>query len=313
MSSAVVVRQLSKRYGSVEAVRGVTFEVAAGAIFGLLGPNGAGKTTTLECLAALREPDAGELAVCGVDVRRAPHAAKEKIGVALQTSALPDKITPREALRLFGSFYRERVDPGELIERFALGEKADAPFDTLSGGQRQRLALALAFVNRPGLVLLDEPTIGLDPQARRELHAEILRMKREGHTVLLSTHNLEEAELLCDRIAILVGGRVVAEGAPQELVARSSARQTVTLESVPPLEREQLVGLAGVEDLRIEDGRVQFRTAQTAATLAALAALLERAQSDVIELQVRKASLEEVFLGLTRNAPERDERKEGAP
>ena len=307
MSPAVVVRQLSKRYGSVEAVRGVTFEVAAGEIFGLLGPNGAGKTTTLECLCALREPDAGELSVCGVDVRRAPHAAKEKIGVALQTSALPDKITPREALRLFGSFYRERVAPAELIERFALGEKADAHFDTLSGGQRQRLALALAFVNRPGLVMLDEPTIGLDPQARRELHAEIRRMKREGHTVLLSTHNLEEAELLCDRIAILVGGRVVAEGAPQELIARSSARQTVTLESAPPLDREQLGRLAGVENLRIENGRVQFRTAQTAATLAALASLLERAHSDVIELQIRKASLEEVFLGLTRSGAGKDE------
>ena len=302
MSPAVVVRHLSKRYGRVEAVRAVNFEIGEGEIFGLLGPNGAGKTTTLECLCGLREPDAGELSVCGIDVRRAPQAAKEKIGVALQSSALPDKITPREALRLFGSFYRERVAPAILIERFALGEKADASFETLSGGQRQRLALALAVVNRPGLVLLDEPTLGLDPQARRDLHAEILRMKRDGHTVLLSTHNLEEAELLCDRIAIVVRGEVVALGTPRELIARSSARQTVTIESAPPLARDLIARLAGVEDLQDEGGRVQFRTAQTAATLAALAALLERERSEVIELQVRKASLEEVFLGLTRGA-----------
>ncbi len=301
MSSAVVVRQLSKRYGSVEAVRAVSFTIEAGEIFGLLGPNGAGKTTTLECLTGLREPDAGELSVCGIDVRGALAAAKEKIGVALQSTALPDKITPREALRLFGSFYRESVAPEGLLERFALGEKADAHFDTLSGGQRQRLALALAFVNRPGLIVLDEPTVGLDPQARRDLQAEIIRMKREGHTVLLSTHNLEEAEALCDRIAILVRGSIVAVGAPRELVARSSARQTVTLETAPPLDRVRLAQLPGVEDLQGEGGRVQFRTAQTTATLAALAALLERGPAEVIELQVRKASLEEVFLGLTRS------------
>ncbi len=298
MPPAVVVRQLSKRYDSVEALRAVNFEVGSGEIFGLLGPNGAGKTTTLECLSGLREPDAGELLVCGIDVRRTPHAAKEKIGVALQSSALPDKITPREALRLFGSFYRESEPPAALLERFGLREKADAHFDTLSGGQRQRLALALAFVNRPGLVVLDEPTVGLDPQARRDLHAEILRMKRDGYTVLLSTHYLEEAELLCDRIAILVEGRVVAEGAPRELVARSSARQTVTLECAPPIDRAEFARLAGVEDLRVEGGGAEFRTAQAAATLAALAALLERERSELIALQVRKASLEDVFIGL---------------
>jgi ABC-2 type transport system ATP-binding protein len=300
MSPAVVVRQLSKRYGSVEAVRGIDFEIGTGEIFGLLGPNGAGKTTTLECLTGLREPDAGELAVCGIDVRRQPQAAKEKIGVALQTSALPDKITPREALELFGSFYRERVAAAALLERFALGEKSDAHFDTLSGGQRQRLALALAFVNRPGLVVLDEPAVGLDPQARRDLHGEILRMKREGQTVLLSTHQLDEAELLCDRIAILVEGRVVAVGAPRDLIARSSAHQTVTLETTAPLARDRFAGVPGIEELVVTGGRAQFRTAQTAATLGALATLIEREQIDVIELRVRKASLEDVYLGLTR-------------
>lgn len=310
MSPAVVVRQLSKRYGRVEAVRAVSFEIAAGEIFGLLGPNGAGKTTTLECLAGLREPDEGELAVGGVDVRTNLSAAKEKIGVALQSTALPDKITPREALRLFGSFYREAAEPAALLARFELREKADAYFDTLSGGQRQRLALALAFVNRPAVVLLDEPTVGLDPQARRDLHHEIRRMKGDGHTVLLSTHDLEEAEELCDRVAILVEGSVVAIGAPRELVARSSARQTVTLETAPALTATALKQIPEAEDLQTEGARVRFRTHQTPATLAALATLLERERAEVIELQVRKASLEEVFLGL---AAERKPAGKGAP
>ncbi len=300
MPPTVVVRHLSKRYGATEAVRDVSFAVGAGEIFGLLGPNGAGKTTTLECLTGLRDADTGELEVCGLDVRRQPLAAKARIGVALQTSSLPAKITPREALRLFGSFYGNPVAPAALLERFALVDKADAYFDTLSGGQQQRLSLALAFVNRPGLVVLDEPTSGLDPSARRELHGEIARMKQDGHTVLLSTHDLAEAEVLCDRIAILVGGRIVVVGPPRELIARSSARQTVTLVSAPPLGRELLAQLPGVEDLHCAEGTARFSTAQAPATLAALTALLQAQQAEVIDLQVRKASLEDVYLGLTQ-------------
>ena len=182
MPAKVIVRDLRKRYDGIEAVRGVSFAIEPGEIFGLLGPNGAGKTTTVECLVGLREPDSGELEVCGLDARRCAADVKQKIGVALQSTSLQDKITPREALRLFGSFYRERAEPAELLARFALADKADAAVDTLSGGQRQRLALALAFVNRPELVFLDEPTTGLDPQARRELHASIAQMKRDGFT-----------------------------------------------------------------------------------------------------------------------------------
>ncbi|MEO7599449.1 MAG: ABC transporter ATP-binding protein, partial [Opitutus sp.] len=232
----VVVRNLKKSYGAVAAVRGVTFQIEPGEIFGLLGPNGAGKTTTLECLVGLRDADSGELEVCGLDVRKQPREVKQKIGVALQSTALPDQITPREALKLFGAFYRERTDPATLLQRFALTEKADARFSTLSGGQRQRLALALAFVNRPELVLLDEPTTGLDPQSRRELHDEIARMKQDGHTVLLSTHYLEEAERLCDRIAIIVAGQIVATGAPRDLIAQSSTHQLVTVITSPTLD-----------------------------------------------------------------------------
>ena len=306
MPAKVIVRNLSKRYGGVEAVRGVSFEIEAGEIFGLLGPNGAGKTTTLECLVGLREADAGELKVCGLDARKHPQEVKQRIGVALQSTALQDKITPREALKLFGSFYRERAEPAALLARFALTEKADARFDTLSGGQRQRLALALAFVNKPELVLLDEPTTGLDPGARRELHAEILQMKRDGHTVLLTTHYLDEAEQLCDRIAIIDRGRVIATGAPRELIAQSSASQSVTLVTEPGIDGAAVAGLPGASEVRSEGGAVKFRTARPTETLAALAALLAARRLELVELQVKKASLEEVFVGLTKSAAGED-------
>ena len=300
MPANVVVRDLWKRYGEVEAVRGVSFAIEPGEIFGLLGPNGAGKTTTVECLVGLREPDAGELEICGLDARRQPGEVKQKVGVALQTTALPDKITPREALRLFGSFYRDRVEPAVLLERFALVEKAEARFDTLSGGQRQRLALALAFVNRPQLVLLDEPTTGLDPQSRRELQAEIRRMKQDGCTVLLTTHHLDEAEQLCDHIAIVDQGRIVATGAPRDLIAQSSSLQLVTLVTARPLAQEHLARLAGVRDLRCDGDTAHFRTANPTQTLAALTTLLDEQRVGLVDLHLRKASLEDVFLGLTR-------------
>ena len=304
MPPRVAVHHFSKRHGAVEAVRDVSFTVEAGEIFGLLGPNGAGKTTTLECLVGLREPDAGELTVCGSDVRRQPREVKQKVGVVLQSTALPDKITPREALRLFGALYRESVAPEVLLERFALQEKADARFETLSGGQRQRLALALAFVNRPEVVVLDEPTAGLDPQARREVHAEILRMKQEGHTVLLSTHYLEEAEQLCDRLAIIDRGLLVAQGTPRELIASAGRKQSVRLLSSPLMDPARLAGLPGVEELEWDGSTVRFRTDRASVTLAALTALLAGAGAEIVELQVRQSSLEEVFLALLQ-APER--------
>ncbi len=300
MPATVVVRDLRKSYGEVAAVRGVSFTIEPGEIFGLLGPNGAGKTTTVECLVGLREPDSGELEVCGVDARRDPRGVKQKIGVALQITSLQDKITPREALRLFGSFYHDRVAPEVLIERFALTEKADACFDTLSGGQRQRLAIALAFVNRPQLVFLDEPTTGLDPQSRRELHAAIARMKADGYTVLFTTHYLDEAENLCDRVAIIDHGRIVAEGRPRELIAQSSAEQTVTLVTTKPIDRMRLAALPGVSALTGDGTEARFQTSNATTSLAALTALLTEQRAEVVELQVKKASLEDVFLRLTR-------------
>jgi ABC-2 type transport system ATP-binding protein len=299
MAAKVIVRELHKRYGDVQAAQGVSFEIQDGEIFGLLGPNGSGKTTTLECVIGLRQPDAGDIEVCGMDARRRPQTVKEKIGAVLQTNALQDKITPREALSLFAAFYPDTASPQQLLQRFALAEKADEPFDTLSGGQRQRLAVALAFVNNPELVFLDEPTTGLDPQSRRELHADIAQMKRDGHTVLLTTHHIDEAELLCDRIAIIDRGRIIASGPPRGLSAESTALQSVSLTTLSALDHAWLSSLPGLEDLVCEDVTVRFRTAAVSHTVAALMQLLDERGIELTDLQVRKATLEDVFIALT--------------
>ena len=295
----VVVRDLEKRYDAVLAAQGVSFEIDDGEIFGLLGPNGSGKTTTLECVIGLRQPDAGHIEVCGMDARQHPKAVKEKIGAVLQTIALQDKITPREALELFASFYKRTAAASALLQRFALTEKADAPFDSLSAGQRQRLAVALAFVNNPELIFLDEPTSGLDPQSRRDLHGEIVQMKRDGHTVLLTTHNIDEAEQLCDRIAIIDGGRIIASGPPRDLIAASTSAQSVLLRTAQPLAIESLAGIPGIDDLIYENSTITFRTRTPAPTLSALMQVVSELDVEVLELHARKAKLEDVFLALT--------------
>jgi ABC-2 type transport system ATP-binding protein len=299
MSAKVIVRDLRKRYDGVEAARGVSFDIEDGEIFGLIGPNGAGKTTTVECVIGLREPDSGHIEVCGIDARQRPLDVKQRIGAALQTTSLQDKITPREALVLFASFYRQHAPAAELLDRFGLTSKADAHFDTLSGGQRQRLALALAFVNRPELVFLDEPTSALDAQSRRDLHGEILRMKADGHTVLLTTHYIDEAEALCDRVAVIHKGTIVASGPTRELMGRSSALPAVFVATTRPIEREALASIAGADDLVCEGHTARFHTPDTNRAIAQLVDALNARGIEIIELHVQKASLEDVFLDLT--------------
>jgi ABC-2 type transport system ATP-binding protein len=313
MPPKVVVRDLWKRYGPVDAARGVSFEIQEGETFGLLGPNGAGKTTTVECVVGLREPDAGEVAICGIDARRHPQAAKARIGAALQTTALQDKITPREALALFGAFYPRHAAPDTLLERFSLREKADAAFDTLSGGQRQRLALALAFVSLPDLVFLDEPTSGLDPQSRRELRGEIASMKREGHTVLLTTHDMDEAQTLCDRVAIIDRGRIIATGTPEQLIAQSAASTAVSFTTVGPVAAALLTAVPGLEDVQQQAEFVRFRTASLARTLADLMSRLAAANVEITELHVQKGTLEDVFLELTGDEGPTPQSSDGGP
>ncbi len=221
MTKALTVTELSHRYGAVQAVDGISFEIASGEVFGLLGPNGAGKTTAIECLLGLVRPDAGTIHICGIDARADAQEARAKSGAVLQATGLPDKITPREALDVFGAFYPAPLKTDALLDRFGLREKQDAAYDTLSGGQKQRLALALAFVGDPQLLMLDEPTAGLDVQMRRELHDHIREMKAAGRAVLLATHDMDEAAQLCDRIAVITGGRIVSTGAPADLIAVS--------------------------------------------------------------------------------------------
>jgi ABC-2 type transport system ATP-binding protein len=300
MSAHLVVRDLVKSYGGVRAVRGISFEVQAGEIFGLLGPNGAGKTSTIECVVGLRQADGGAVTICGLDARRQGRAVKQRIGVALQATALPDKITPREALRLFASFYRNAVPVPDLIARFSLQEKADAKFETLSGGQRQRLAIALAMINDPDVLFLDEPTAGLDPQSRRELHDVIGRTRAAGKTVLLTTHYIEEAEQLCDRIAVVDHGQVIATGTPGELIAGAKASPRVTFTAARALDAARLGSLAGVAAARVDGPSGTLHTTRPGATIIDLVNLLQADPgNELVDLSVQKPSLEDVFIELT--------------
>ncbi|HUJ80694.1 MAG TPA: ABC transporter ATP-binding protein, partial [Candidatus Acidoferrales bacterium] len=218
----ILVENLFKNYGAVEAVRGVSFSVQEGEVFGLLGPNGAGKTTTVEILEGLRTSDRGTARVCGLDPEKTGERFKELIGAVLQSTSLPAKLRVREALELFANFYPQRANVDQLLRRFQLEEKSKAFYSELSGGQKQRLALAMALVNEPRVVFLDEPTAGLDPQVRREIYDIIEELKRGKKTVLLTTHYIEEAERLCDRVAIVDHGRVIAQGTPRELKQKAA-------------------------------------------------------------------------------------------
>ncbi len=221
--AAISVQNLYKSYGAVQAVRGVDFEIQTGEVFGLLGPNGAGKTTTVEILEGLRPRTSGEVRVLGFDPEKQKQQLKDRIGVCLQATNMQDKIRVREAMHIFSCFYTRSVDADALLKRLQLDEKRDAFYATLSGGQKQRLALALALLNDPALLFLDEPTTGLDPQVRAEIHALLEELRNEKRTILLTTHYIEEAERLCDRVAIVDQGRIIAIGTPRQLQQQSRA------------------------------------------------------------------------------------------
>jgi ABC-2 type transport system ATP-binding protein len=295
----VSVRDLKKSYGRVQAVDGLSFDVERGEIFGLLGPNGAGKTTTIECMEGIRRPDSGEIRVAGYDPTTGGSELRERIGVQLQNMALYDKITVLEALKLFAGFYRRRLRPDWLIERFELAEKADASYDSLSGGQKQRLALALALVNDPELVFLDEPTAGLDAHARLELHGVIQGLRGEGRTLLLTTHYIEEAERLCDRVAVIDRGRLVAIGAPKELVRDSTRPARVEFRASGLLPEERLASLAGVTGVQNGATDVTLLSEAPGRTVVDLIHALEQERSQLLDLRVVPPSLEDVFIELT--------------
>jgi ABC-2 type transport system ATP-binding protein len=296
------VVDLRKRYGETLAVDGVSFEVAAGTVFGLLGPNGAGKTTTVEVLEGLRTPDSGEVRVLGVDVVRHPDALKPRIGVSLQTAALYPKLTVVEVLDLFRSFYPRGRPTDELIGLMDLGEKRATRTQDLSGGQRQRLSVALALVNDPELVFLDEPTTGMDPAARRALWDVVLALKGEGRSILLTTHYMEEAEILCDRLAIMDHGRILEEGTVNELIGRRFQERAVRFDAIDGLSDERLAAMAGVSSVKHEDGEVLLYTRDVPGTIGAVLDASEELGVEPANLGVRKATLEDVFLDLTGRA-----------
>jgi len=296
------VRGLTKRYGETQAVAGIDFDVARGEVFGLLGPNGAGKTTTVEILEGLRRPDDGEVTVLGHDVSRGADALKARIGVSLQTAALYPKLTVTELIELFRSFYTHRRSTADLIEALGLGERRDAQSQVLSGGQRQRLAVALALVNDPELVFLDEPTTGLDPAARRSLWDLIRGLKADGRSVLLTTHYMEEAEVLCDRLAIMDHGRILEMGTVEELVSKRFRERAVRFDRLDGLSKAELAALPAVASVTEDGDEVLLYTNDVGPTIGALLALAESRGLEPRDLAIRRATLEDVFLDLTGRA-----------
>ena len=300
MSAPILeVRDLSKRYGSVEALCGVSFSVSEGEVFGLLGPNGAGKTTTVEILEGLRTADGGSVSVCGLDPQKDGEALKHRIGAALQSTALPEKLRVIEALQLFASFYRHRRDPDELLKRFGLEEKRNAFYSQLSGGQKQRRALAMALVNEPKLIFFDEPTAGLDPQVRREIYDIIEELRREKKTILLTTHYIEEAERLCDRVAIVDHGKLIAEGSPRELKQRSAGTTRIEVRLAKSEPGGQLNRLEGVVDCRVFDGNYVLHSERPPQTIVSLVKYLEAQGNELSSLEIAAPTLEDVFIELT--------------
>lgn len=302
MPAALRVRNLRKTYQDVVAVASLDLEVSQGECFGLLGPNGAGKTTTVEICEGLTTPDAGEVEVLGM--RWEHHAAelRQRLGIQLQETQLADKLTVQETLRLFRSFFRRGPDAAAVMALVALEEKRHARVGNLSGGQKQRLALACALVGDPDLLFLDEPTTGLDPQARRQLWELIEQFKQQGRTILLTTHYMDEAERLCDRVAIMDHGKLMALGTPRELIASIGIEHLVEFSAgaaAAAIEPAALLRLDGVRDVHRENGAFLLQVTELHRAVPALLDELSRRGIPLTELRTHSASLEDVFVTLT--------------
>jgi ABC-2 type transport system ATP-binding protein len=293
----IEVADLGKRYGRQVAVDGVSFTVDEGEIFGILGPNGAGKTTTVECVEGLRRPDRGTIRVAGLDPQRDRAELRRRLGAQLQDSQLPERIRVGEALALYASFYRDPADWRVLLDSLGLAGRHDTEFRKLSGGQRQRLSIALALVGNPRVAVLDELTTGLDPQARRDTWNVIEAVRNRGVTILLVTHFMAEAERLCDRLAVIDGGRVVAIDTPAGLVARVDREQRVRFRPSAPVDPGLLAELPEVASVRFAGGHVHVTG--TGDVLHAVTSVLARNRIVAADLRIEQASLDDAFVALT--------------
>ncbi|HKH99373.1 MAG TPA: ABC transporter ATP-binding protein [Candidatus Sulfotelmatobacter sp.] len=305
MPAAIQCRDLRKTYdGKVEAVRGLSLEIHAGECFGLLGPNGAGKTTTIEILEGLLEPTSGQVSIFGHSWHENEREMREWLGISLQETRLSEKLSVRETIELFASFYREPRSSEEVLAQLQLTEKADAWVGKLSGGQRQRLAVATALVCNPKILFLDEPTTGLDPQSRRQLWDIIREFQRGGGTVLLTTHYMDEAERLCDRLAIVDHGQIIAEGSPAELIERLGGHHVVEFAvnangSGRAAEINTWRTLPGVESVREDGDVIALNVKEPHLTIPALLDAIGKQGAELAHLTTRQASLEDVFVRLT--------------
>jgi len=300
--AALRVRGLRKAYKDVVAVDGLDLEVRRGECFGLLGPNGAGKTTTIEICEGLTTPDSGDVEVLGMHWRTEAMALRQRLGIQLQDTQLSDKLTVFETVRLFRSFYDQGPSAAELIELMQLTEKSKSRVGGLSGGQKQRLALACALAGNPDLLFLDEPTTGLDPQARRQLWEVIDEFREQGRTILLTTHYMDEAEKLCDRVAIMDHGRQIALGTPRELVASIGSENVVEFsagDAATAFDTQRLSAIDGISDVRIEDGKARMQVAELHRGVPALLEEISRQGIPLTELRTHSATLEDVFVALT--------------
>jgi len=298
----IEVTNLHKRYGDVVAVADVSFTVEAGEIFGVLGPNGAGKTTTVECVSGLRVPDGGGVSVLGLDPRRDAAQLRQRVGVQLQESQLPDQLRVAEALELYASFYRDPADPARLIDTLGLAEKRNTAYKKLSGGQKQRLSIALALVGNPQVAILDELTTGLDPQSRRDTWALIEQVRDSGVTIVLVTHFMEEAERLCDRIAVIDRGRVVAMDSPAGLVSTVVPEQRVRFRPSAPVDERLFTDLPEVSAVHRTGG--QLVVTGTGDVLHAVTSVLARNQIIAANLRLEQSTLDDAFVELTGHRPD---------
>jgi ABC-2 type transport system ATP-binding protein len=302
----VEVKDFRKVYTSMVAVDMISFEVHKGEIFGLLGPNGAGKTTTMETLEGLRQPTAGSMSVMGVDPVRSPARLKDLIGVQLQSSGLPGSMTPREAMDFFCA-YHQVPSRHDLLDRLGLGEKKSAQFSTLSTGQQRRLALALAVAHDPPVVLLDEPTAGLDVGSRVELHVVMRELQAKGTTIILATHDMAEAEKMADRVAILLKGRIAATGSPIELTAAGKGLVKISVSSEASSLAKGTTAFPSVSQQIIKDEYAIYYSADPGETVPAVLAYLKERDDHLVDLRVERPSLEDRFLEITQpNLPNGD-------